>query len=65
MIKSLRLLDFKNSADEMVRVGPFTVIVGANASGKRSIHVALRFLLGVGISYTPAEIIGRRFGRAA
>ena len=34
MITSLRLVNFKNFADETLRVGPFTVIVGANASGK-------------------------------
>ena len=30
MIASLRLTDFKNFAHERVRMGPFTVIVGAN-----------------------------------
>ena len=29
MITSLRLVNFKNFADETLRVGPFTVIVGA------------------------------------
>ena len=32
MITSLRLVDLKNFADETLRIGPFTVIVGANAS---------------------------------
>ncbi len=58
MITSLRLIDFKNFADETLRVGPFTVIVGANASGKSNIRDAFRFLHGIGQGYTLAEIIG-------
>ena len=62
MITSLRLVDFKNFADETLRVGPFTVIVGANASGKSNIRDAFRFLHGIGRGYTLAEIIGGKFG---
>ena len=62
MITSLRLLDFKNFADETLRVGPFTVIVGANASGKSNIRDAFRFLHGIGRGYTLAEIIGGKYG---
>ena len=62
MITSLRLVDFKNFADERLRVGPFTVIVGANASGKSNIRDAFRFLHGIGRGYTLAEILGGRFG---
>ena len=51
MITSLRLVDFKNFADETLRVGPFTVIVGANASGKSNIRDAFRFLHGIGRGY--------------
>ena len=58
MITSLRLIDFKNFADESLRVGPFTVIVGANASGKSNIRDAFRFLHGIGRGYTLAEVIG-------
>ena len=63
MITSLRLLDFKNFADETLRVGPFTVIVGANASGKSNIRDAFRFLHGIGRGYTLAEILGGRYGQ--
>ena len=62
MITSLRLIDFKNFADETLRVGPFTVIVGANASGKSNIRDAIRFLHGIGRGYTFADIIGGRYG---
>ncbi len=61
MITSLRLRNFKNFADETLRVGPFTVIVGANASGKSNIRDAFRFLHGIGRGYTLAEIIGGKF----
>ena len=62
MIESLRLADFKNFADEKLRVGPFTVIVGANASGKSNIRDAFRFLHGIGRGYTLAEICGGKYG---
>ena len=58
MITSIRLVDFKNFADETLRIGPFTIIVGANASGKSNIRDAFRFLHGIGRRYTLAEIIG-------
>ena len=62
MITSLRLINFKNFADETLRVGPFTVIVGANASGKSNIRDAFRFLHGIGRGYTLAEILGGKIG---
>ena len=61
MITSLRLVNFKNFADETLRIGPFTVIVGANASGKSNIRDAIRFLHGIGRGYTLAEIIGGKY----
>ena len=62
MITSIRLVNFKNFADETLRVGPFTVIVGANASGKSNIRDAFRFLHGIGRGYTLAELIGGKYG---
>ena len=62
MTTSLRLVDFKNFADETLRVGPFTVIVGANASGKSNIRDAFRFLHGIGRDYTLAETVGGKYG---
>ena len=61
MITSLRLVNFKNFADETLRLGPFTVIVGANASGKSNIRDAFRFLHGIGRGYTLAEILGGKY----
>ncbi len=62
MITSVQLVNFKNFADETLRVGPFTVIVGANASGKSNIRDAFRFLHGIGRGYTLAEIMGGKYG---
>ena len=62
MITSIRLVNFKNFADETLRVGPFTIIVGANASGKSNIRDAFRFLHGIGRGYKLAEILGGRYG---
>ena len=62
MITSLRLVNFKNFADETLHLGPFTLIVGANASGKSNIRDAFRFLLGIGREYTLAETMGGRYG---
>ena len=62
MITSIRLVNFKNFADETLRVGPFTVIVGTNASGKSNIRDAFRFLHGIGRGYSLAEIIGGKYG---
>ena len=61
MITSLRLVDFKNFADETLRLGPFTVLVGANASGKSNIRDAFRFLHGIGCGYSLGEIFGGKY----
>ena len=55
-------MDFKNFADETLRVGPFTVIVGTNASGKSNLCDAFRVLHGIGRGYTLADIIGGKCG---
>ena len=62
MIASIRLENFKNFAKERLGLGPFTVIVGANASGKSNIRDAFRFLHGIGRGYALAEIFGGKYG---
>ena len=62
MITSLGLSNFKNFADAKLNMGPFTVIVGANASGKSNLRDAFRFLHGVGRGYTLADIFGGKYG---
>ncbi len=62
MLTSLQLVDFKNFSDETLHMGPLTVIVGANASGKSNLRDAFRFLHGIGRGYTLSEIIGGKYG---
>ena len=62
MINSLWLADFKNFSRVRLRMGPFTVIVGANASGKSNLRDAFRFLHGIGRGYTLPDIIGGKYG---
>ena len=57
MITSIRMVNFKNFTDETLRTGPFTVVVGSNASGKSNVRDAFRFLHGVGRGYTLNEIV--------
>lgn len=61
MIRSLSLLDFKSFAIESTEFGPFTVVIGANASGKSNLRDALRFLHGLSRGYTLAETIGEKW----
>ena len=62
MINSLRLINFKNFADVTLRMGPFTVIVGSNASGKSNLRDAFRVLHGIGRGYTLPDVIGGKYG---
>ncbi len=60
MLTSLHLEGFKSFAAADLALGPFTVLVGANASGKSNLRDAFRFLHGVSRGYTLAEIIGEK-----
>jgi predicted ATPase len=60
-LEMLRLISFKNFADATLRLGPLTVLVGTNASGKSNIRDAFRFLHGIARGYTLAEIIGEKW----
>ena len=62
MLTSLQLVDFKSFRDETLHMGPLTVIVGANASGKSNLRDALRFLHGIGRGYALSEIVGGKYG---
>jgi predicted ATPase len=61
MINSLRLQGFKNFRDVTLPVGPLTVIVGTNASGKSNLRDAFRFLNGIGRGFTLSDIVGERY----
>jgi predicted ATPase len=62
VITAVELTDFKNFRRARLELGPFTVLVGTNASGKSNLRDAFRFLHGVGRGYNLAEIIGQKWG---
>src|SRR5258708_3476909 len=62
MFKKLRLTNFKNFQDAELSLGPLTLLVGANASGKSNLRDAFRFLHGISRGYNLAEIIGTKYG---
>jgi len=61
MLTSLRLTNFKNFQDTELTLGPLTILVGTNASGKSNIRDAFRFLHGISRGYTLAEILGEKW----
>ncbi len=62
VIRKLRLKNFKNFHDAELSLGPFSVLIGVNASGKSNLRDAFRFLHGIARGYTLAEIIGEKYG---
>jgi len=61
MLTRLRLERFKSFEDAELSLEPFTLLVGANASGKSSVREALRFLHAAGRGYNLAEIFGGKW----
>lgn len=61
MFSRLRLTNFKNFADAELQLGPLTLLVGTNASGKSNLREAFRFLHGAGRGYELAEILGEKW----
>ena len=57
MLKKIRLTDFKSFVDEEVELAPLTLLVGANASGKSNFLDAIRFLQGLSLDLTLAEVL--------
>lgn len=62
MLEAIHLTNFKSFPEAKVHFGPFTLIVGTNASGKSNIREALRFLHGVGLGYSVADVLGEKYG---
>jgi predicted ATPase len=62
MLKSLTLTHFKSFREAEVPLGPFTLLVGTNASGKSNVRDALRFLHGCAQGYTLAEVLDEKWG---
>jgi len=61
MIKKLTLETFKNFRRADLFLGPFTLLVGTNASGKSNIRDAFRFLHGLSRGYNLADIMGEKW----
>lgn len=62
MIRRIELTNFKNFSHAALDLGPLTVLVGANASGKSNIRDAFRFLHGISRGYNLSEVIGEKWG---
>jgi predicted ATPase len=62
MLRSLKLVDFKSFRDARISFGPFTLLVGTNASGKSNVQDALRFLHGCAQGFTVAEVMDEKWG---
>ncbi len=62
MLKRLTLDNFKSFRSASIPLGPLTLLVGTNASGKSNIRDALRVLHGIGLGYPLAEILGEKYG---
>lgn len=61
MLTCLKLQRFKNFQDVDLCLGPLTLLIGNNASGKSNIRDAFRFLHGISRGYTIAEILGEKY----
>jgi len=60
MITSLSLKNFKSIKEANLKLGPFNLFIGTNASGKSNLFDALRFLQGVGWGLNIDEILNGR-----
>ena len=61
LIKKLRLERFKGFKDAELELGPFTVLVGANASGKSNLRDAFRFLQRILQGSSLADVFGQKW----
>ena len=63
LLRSLRLVGFKSFRDARIPFGPFTLLVGTNASGKSNVQDALRFLHGCAQGFSLAEVMDEKWGQ--
>jgi predicted ATPase len=62
MLTRLRLENFKSFKEAELTLGPLTLLVSTNASGKSNIRDAFRFLHGIARGYALADIFGGKWG---
>ncbi len=60
MLKEIHFERLKNFKDARLELGPLTLLVGANASGKSNVRDAFRFLHDIARGYTLSEIMGEK-----
>ena len=61
VIESIHLKRFKNFQDATLKLGPLTILIGANAVGKSNLRDAFLFLHGIGRGYKLADILGESY----
>lgn len=61
MITKITFERFKNFKKDSLSLGPLTLLIGSNASGKSNIRDAFRFLHGITRGYSLAEIMGEKY----
>ena len=61
MLRSLSLTNFKSFGQQTVQLAPFTVLVGANGSGKSNFFDAVRFLKGLALDFTVSDTLRGRW----
>lgn len=62
MIERVHLLNIKSFKNASIPLGRFTLVVGSNAAGKSNLRDGLRFLHGMGLGYSIAEVLGDKYG---
>lgn len=60
-LQNLKLRDFKGFRDATIPLGPLTLLVGTNASGKSNVRDSLRFLHGCAQGFTLTETIDEKW----
>ena len=61
MLTSLTLHDFKSFRHAELELSRLTLLVGANASGKSNVFDAIRFLQGLALGMSPADVLRGRW----
>lgn len=61
MLTEFALKDWKSFDQQVVALGPVTLLIGANASGKSNLLDALRFLQGIGLGLPIADVLQGRW----
>ncbi len=64
MLTRLQLKDFKGFREAELQLGPLSLLIGANASGKSNLRDAFRFLHGISRGYILAEVLGEKYGES-